>query len=211
MGSGTRLVVMGLCGCISIAAAALSGCSDTGSAPAGVGGLPLGAATTAQIVHGRYIVTAQGACAECHSAGGDNPNDPNWLAGYIADPAVNPNQTGKFSIGPFTFYSANLTPDAATGLGNWTPQQIFNALRTGHDAAGNFLCPPMPWPVFRNMTDSDLWSIVAYLRSIKPVSNAVPEGTGPGVPAGQHPDCAPFYANLAPLPPYPAANEIGAR
>lgn len=206
-----KVWILGL-GCLAaVGALGVWGCSDTGSSGVNVGGLPGGPATAAQISRGRYVITAQADCAGCHSVGGNNPNDPNWLAGYIANPAINPTGAGKFQIGPFTTYAANLTPDAATGLGNWTAPQIYNALKTGHDPAGNFLCPPMPWPTFRNMSDSDLWSIVAYLQSIKPVSNQVPEDTGPGTPAGQHPDCSSFYANLQPLPPYPAGNEMQVR
>jgi mono/diheme cytochrome c family protein len=182
------------------------GCTDNNGS-ANQGGLPGSTATQDQIVHGRYIVTTQGDCAGCHNRGDDNPNDPNWLAGYIQSPTLNPGDNGKFQVGPFTVLAANITPDTATGIGNWTPQDIFNALRNGHDPAGHVLCPPMPWPTFRNMTDSDLWSIVAYLKSIKPVSNAVPAPTGPGVPAGQEADCSIFYTHLEPLPPFPAANE----
>jgi mono/diheme cytochrome c family protein len=152
---------------------------------------------------GRYLVTSVGGCADCHSVGRD-PNNPTWLAGFVAGTPGQP-----FEVGPLKIYPSNITPDKATGIGNWTPQQIFNALRLGKDDDGKTLCPPMPWPVYRNMTDRDIWSIVSYLKKgIKPVKNKVPENVGPD---GKRPDCAPLYSDLKPLPRFPGTNEIKPR
>jgi mono/diheme cytochrome c family protein len=165
-------------------------------------GLPGGAATPTQIQHGRYLVIG-GGCADCHNRGPDNPSDPNWLAGSLTD-----GDQGTFQIGPFKTHAANLTPDPETGLGKWTPEQIFTALRTGKDSGGMYLCPPMPWPAIRNLSDQDLWSIVAYLRSVKPVVNKVPEPQGPNPDASGHGDWSSAYKDLPPpFPPYPGTNE----
>lgn len=152
---------------------------------------------------GRYLVTSFG-CADCHNRGTNNPGDPNWLAGYIPNP---PAEQGRFNIGGFNTYAANLTPDKTTGLGNWTPQDIFNALRTGKDTDGHYLCPPMPWPTFRNLTDADTWAIVAYIRNLKAVTNAVPQSQGPNPHSNGHGDWTAAYQGLQPLPAYPASNE----
>ncbi len=187
----------------------------------GPSNLPNGTPSMNQVLQGRAILTSFG-CVDCHNRGVNNPSDSNWLAGYIP----NPTGAGKFQIGPFTTYAANLTPDKTTGIGGYTDQQIYNALRYGLDPAstpsvvitsttpgqGNFpstphyLAPPMPWPSTRNMSDNDLWAIVAYLKyGIKPVSNSVPASQGP-------PNFwASSYTSSAigpyPLPSYPAGNE----
>jgi len=190
LAAGTTLLgVMSLWGC------------GGGSSNNGSSGLPGGTATRAQVLRGRYLVTAVGGCGDCHSGGVEDVNATTWLSGYHAGA-----QTGSFAIGPFTTYAANLTSDKTTGLGNWTSQQIFNAFRLGKDPNGKFLAPPMPWPVFRNMTDEDTWAIVAYLQSLKPTVNAVPESQGPPG-AGGTPDWSGSYANLTPLAPYPGATE----
>jgi len=151
------------------------------------------------IQRGRYIVTALGNCAGCHSPN-KSPNDPEWLAGYLPGTPGQP-----FQIGEFQIYPSNITPDEATGIGSWTPQEVFNSLRHGRDKDGNILCPAMPWAYYRDQSDRDNWAIVAYLKEgIKPIRNQVPENTAPG---GTHPDCAPLFQNLQPLPGYPAANE----
>lgn len=164
-------------------------------------------ASETQVRRGRYLVTAVAACADCHSAAArdKSPSGPLWLAGYV------PNTPGQpFQIGPYKTYPSNITPDVQTGIGNWTPLQMFNALRTGKEPSGRYLCPSMPWPVYRNMTDDDLWSVVAYLRSIKPVHNAVPESEGPGAAPGKPGDWSGAYQQLPVIPPYPAVNELPA-
>jgi hypothetical protein len=77
-------------------------------------------------------------------------------------------------------YAANLTPDQNTGLGIWTEEMFVKAMRTGrHMGQSREILPPMPWPAFRNASDEDLKSIYAFLRSIKPIVNHVPDVTPP--------------------------------
>lgn len=163
-------------------------------------GFPKGLASRDQILRGRYLVTAIGGCADCHL--GSSPNDPAWLAGYKAGTPGQP-----FEIGQLRIYTPNITPDKETGIGNWTPRQVFNAFRQGKEPDGDTTCPPMPWSVYRNMTDRDTWAIVAYLKSVKPVKNRVPANTVAGAPPGTEVSCANFYQNLKPLPRYPGTNE----
>ncbi len=212
----------------SVIAAILAGCggsngssvssapntATTGLPPAANAqvGFPNGPATLAQVLRGRYIVTSAG-CADCHSHGVDDPNDPNWMAGYIYDPTINPLNIGQFEfptpVGGLAVIDAmNITPDLETGIGDHTPQELFTSLTTGHHERGT-LCPPMPWPDLAAMAPEDLWSIIAYLKSIKPVHNEVPFPTGIGNDQG---DCSAFYPpGFLPsaLPPFPAGNEVG--
>ncbi|MDZ4870734.1 MAG: hypothetical protein CLLPBCKN_000122 [Chroococcidiopsis cubana SAG 39.79] len=112
-----------------------------------------------------------------------------------------------FLIGEFQIYPSNITPDRETGIGSWTPEQVFNVFRQGRDKHGKTICPQMFWSVYRNLSDRDIWSIVAYLKaSIKPVKNQVPENT---TPQRTRPDCTALFQNLQPLPAYPGQNEIG--
>ncbi len=67
----------------------------------------------------------------------------------------------------------NITPDKETGIGNWTDAQIIDAIRNGKRPNGTIIGPPMPIAFYRNMSDTDAAAIVAYLRSIKPISNKV--------------------------------------
>ena len=77
-------------------------------------------------------------------------------------------------------FTANLTPDADTGLGEWTLRNFMDTIRTGrHMGRGRAILPPMPIPVYNNFTDADLESIYSYLRTIPAVKNRVPEPWAP--------------------------------
>jgi hypothetical protein len=78
-------------------------------------------------------------------------------------------------------YAANLTPDEATGMGIWTDEMFIAAMRTGrHFGVGRPILPPMPWRNLAALSDDDLKAIMAYLRSLPPVVNQVPEPVPPG-------------------------------
>ena len=82
-------------------------------------------------------------------------------------------------------FSRNLTPDTATGLGSWTEQMFINTIRNGkHQGEGRPLLPPMPWQVYKNLTDDDLKAVWAFLRSLPAINNAVPEPIPPPQSAG---------------------------
>ena len=80
-------------------------------------------------------------------------------------------------MGPWgTSYAANLTPDE-TGIGNWTEEQFMYAIRNGKFKGlpgSRSLLPPMPWEMYRFMTDGELKAIFTFLKTIKPIQNVVP-------------------------------------
>jgi hypothetical protein len=131
-------------------------------------------ADTSQAERGQYIMNVLGACTFCHTPlRQDGTRDTDKLfAGVdcfvdIDSPNFvdNGNQFGCIS-------TRNLTPDA-TGLKNATGEQIKNAFRNGVRTDGKMLAPIMPYWIFHNMTDADADAIVAYLRTIPPVSHTV--------------------------------------
>ena len=70
----------------------------------------------------------------------------------------------------------NLTPDKVSGLGIWTEDMFMKTMRTGrHMGVSRPLLPPMPWQNLNKLSDEDLKSIFAYLRTIKPIKNEVPD------------------------------------
>jgi hypothetical protein len=73
-------------------------------------------------------------------------------------------------------YAANISSDM-TGIGNWKEENFIRAIREGKSKGlegSRPLLPAMPWFVYKNMTDEDLKSIFAYLKTTKPVNNIVP-------------------------------------
>lgn len=152
-----------------------------------------------QVKWGEHIVLAS-ACHDCHTPKKMTPQGPVEdmdlaLSGHPAaapDPDVNRKEmqdkglvvTGDLTswVGPWGIsYTANLTSDS-TGIGMWKEEQLMLAIREGKFkglATSRTLLPPMPWMMYKNMTDDELKAIFAYLKSTKPIKNVVPPPVPP--------------------------------
>jgi mono/diheme cytochrome c family protein len=140
------------------------------------------------VAHGKYIATIAG-CTSCHTNLRPEFLDFKSLSlDQIQLIAFSENQAqdaSKFMAGGRVFdlgpagivMSANITPDKKTGIGNWTDAQIKTAITTGQIPSGEILFPVMPYHTFNRMADADLDAVIAYLRTIAPVENAVPPAT----------------------------------
>jgi mono/diheme cytochrome c family protein len=150
-------------------------------------------ADDAEIARGKYLVTIAG-CNDCHTPGYffGKPDMARFLGG---------SDVGFEIPGLGVFVAPNLTPDP-TGLADWTSEQIVTALQTGVRPDGRELAPIMPWHAFANLTKEDVNAIAAFLKSIPPVSNDVPDPVGPGQPVSTFMlRIVPPGATAAPAPP----------
>lgn len=113
---------------------------------------------------GTYLMQGIVACGNCHTPKGPNGELPGMelAGGFLMEDAA------------FTAFAPNITPDVATGIGGWTDAQIVAAIREGRRPDGTIIGPPMPIALYRDMSDRDVAAIVAYIRALEPVSNAVP-------------------------------------
>ena len=111
----------------------------------------------ALIEQGRYLATA-GDCISCHT----RPQGVPFAGGL---PITTP-----FGV----IYSANITPDVATGIGAWSEREFARALHEGIAADGRHLYPAFPYTAYTKVTDQDVQSIYAYLRSLAPVRYTPP-------------------------------------
>lgn len=152
------------------------------------------------VERGKYLVGFAG-CDDCHSPKvmtpmGPVPDTTRRLSGHPAKEELTevpmeymgPGKWGAVTTngltawaGPWGIsFTANLTPDLATGLGSWTEGIFIKALRTGkHMGEGRDILPPMPWPQISTLTDEDLKAVFAFLQSLKPIENPVPEPIPP--------------------------------
>ena len=106
--------------------------------------------------NGEYLALA-GDCVSCHTAPGGKP-----YAGGL-----------KMQT-PFGFLlSPNITPDVETGIGSWSKDDFARALHDGINKKGQDLYPAMPFTSYTKVTRADVDAIYDYLRTVKPVSNAV--------------------------------------
>ncbi|HVF28839.1 MAG TPA: c-type cytochrome [Pyrinomonadaceae bacterium] len=109
--------------------------------------------TLARFERGKYLVESVAGCFECHSSGAGKGGGKVFGEGAVAP---------------------NITPDAETGAGVWTDDQLARAIREGIGHDGRAMTPLMPYWAYRKMSDEDLASIVTYLRALEPVRNQLP-------------------------------------
>lgn len=145
------------------------------------------------VKHGEYLITAMG-CNDCHTpkvmgARGPELDASRLLSGHPAEQPLAKIDTAILkdwalfaptltaAVGPWgVTYAANLTPDE-TGIANWTEEQFKKAIKEGKSKGMDNtrpLLPPMPWQNYVNVSDEDVKAMFAYLKSLKPVKNVVP-------------------------------------
>jgi hypothetical protein len=159
------------------------------SAPAGL---------TAQQLRGKYLVDIMG-CHDCHTPMKMGPAGPMWdldraLSGHPESMPLPPapqlpdgpwTMTGAITNTAFsglwgTSFTMNLTPDKETGLGDWTVDQFIATMKTGKDRGkGRAVLPPMPVQNLAALNDDDIRSLFAYLQTLKPIKNRVPQPLDP--------------------------------
>lgn len=176
---------------IASVAACKSSASDKKAVPA---------AAANPVARGAYLVNGMG-CDDCHSPKRMGPRGPEVIAelrfsGYPASRPIQQPDGGDLkkgfvlmgpdntsSVGPWgTSFAANISGDA-TGIGGWTEAQFLTAMKEGKSkgiAANRMLLPPMPWTVYRNLSDDDLKAIFAFLKASPAVRNVVPAPLPPG-------------------------------
>lgn len=126
------------------------------------------------IARGEYLANNVATCIHCHSQ-----RDFNKFSGPVVPGTEG---GGGFAFDgkiadfiPGVIYGKNITPDNETGIGTWTDDEILRAVTQGIRKNGDTLFPLMPYASFNRMAKDDLLSIIAYLRTLKPIKNKVPE------------------------------------
>jgi hypothetical protein len=191
----TVVFLAGLASSIFFASCNQSTATDTPPAKPDYGGYG------SQVKYGEHLVTICG-CHDCHTPKKMGPHGMEldsslMLSGHpsqVPCPDVNRKEMQRKGVictndltawtGPWgTSYTANLTPDA-TGLANWDETNFLIAIKLGKYKgmeSSRPLLPPMPWEIYRNMSDNELKAIFAYLKSVRPIRNIVPAPIAPAL------------------------------
>jgi mono/diheme cytochrome c family protein len=122
-------------------------------------------ADTDLVKRGSYLVNGILTCGNCHS--------PKGPAGDIAEKAFSGGLS--WDEAPFKVTAPNITPDKETGIGNYTDAELKEVLRKGIKRNGVPVAMVMPSGFYEIMTDGDLDAVIAYLHTIKPIANTVPD------------------------------------
>ncbi|HEY6899912.1 MAG TPA: cytochrome C, partial [Puia sp.] len=124
-------------------------------------------ATAKRVSRGEYLANAVAGCMICHSErnlavfGGPVKDNSLGMGGELF---------GRDQGFPGNIYAKNLTPYA---IGDWTDGELFRAITTGVSRNGRALFPIMNYPAYGKMDQEDIFSIIAYLRTLKPIRNDV--------------------------------------
>jgi DNA-directed RNA polymerase subunit RPC12/RpoP len=130
--------------------------------------------TPERLARGEYLARSVYLCLDCHSQ----------IDTTKYGTPIKPGTEGgggecftKENAGfPGTVCAQNITPDKESGVGNWTDGELLRAIREGVSRDGSALFPMMPYQLAKNLSDEDTKSIVAYLRTLKPISNKISKG-----------------------------------
>lgn len=124
--------------------------------------------TKDRVERGKYLANHVTACMDCHST-----RDWTLFAGPMVEGTLGAGgELFDKKMGfPGTIYASNLTPHA---LGNWSDGELIKAITTGQSKDGRALFPVMAYPRFGQMDIEDIYSIIAYIRSLAPIAKDVP-------------------------------------
>lgn len=122
---------------------------------------PLNAPAGISRERGAYMANSVAHCVSCHT-------NRDQFGGYIGARFAGGLTMESETKDGLEFVTPNLTPDASTGrIAQWTADQFVTRIRAGRVHEGS----PMPWESFARMSDDDLRSIFAYLKSLPAVAN----------------------------------------
>src|SRR5216684_4193203 len=119
----------------------------------------------APLERGKYLVEGILTCGNCHT-----PRGPGGVLDTAQRHAGGPQvwETAEYKVRP-----SNITPDKASGIGNWSAEQVKASMRDGKRPDDSQLSPQMPYGFYKIFTPADLDAVVAYVLSIPPVARKV--------------------------------------
>jgi cytochrome c553 len=186
-----RVALLSACLPIAVAVSACNEPAPTQTAAPAAPAVP----AQSPVERGRVLVQV-GGCHDCHSPKKEGQIIKElMLSGHPSSVKIAaPNKvSGPWAIattdmltawsGPWGIsFAANITPDPDTGLKSsaWSEAAFLKAMKTGkHIGTGRDILLPMPWFMYKDLADEDLKAIWAYLQSIPPVKNEVPDPIPP--------------------------------
>ena len=118
--------------------------------------------------YGEYVTRHAALCAECHTP-------RNLMDGDFYYDSLLAGSSISFGdkTDPVISYAPNITPDPATGIGQWTEDQFLLMMRSGLGPDGKVRTRHMPYAYFGLWDSLELRAVYAFIRSIPPVRRTV--------------------------------------
>lgn len=126
-------------------------------------------ATAGRIERGRYLANAVNVCMDCHSK-----RDWSKFSGPLVPHTLGQGgeRFDQLQGFPGVYYSKNITP---AGISRYTDGELYRVITTGVTKEGRAMFPVMPYPYYGKLDDEDVYSLIAYLRTLEPIENQVEE------------------------------------
>lgn len=124
--------------------------------------------TPERIDRGKYLANAVAVCMDCHSVRDQTRFSAPLVPGTLGKGGEKFDHTLGF---PGTYYSKNITPG---GIGEYTDGELYRVITTGVDKNGAALFPVMPYQYYNSMDTEDIYSIIAYVRTLDVIDNSFP-------------------------------------
>lgn len=125
--------------------------------------------TEARIEHGKYLANAVMLCMDCHAERDFSKFSGPPKAGTLGSGGDRFDQSMGF---PGVYYAKNLTP---FGIGRYTDGELYRVITTGVNKDGKAMFPVMPYLYYGKMDPEDIYSVIAYIRSLEPIEKNIDE------------------------------------
>lgn len=125
--------------------------------------------TPERVARGKYLAYSVSLCMDCHSTRDWTKFAAPMVAGTDGIGGEKFDKTMGF---PGNFYSKNITP---AGIGSWTDGELYRVITTGVRNDGEPIFPVMPYHYYGKMANEDIYSIIAFIRTLPPQESVVPE------------------------------------
>jgi len=127
--------------------------------------------TPERIERGKYLAHSVSICMDCHSTRDWSKFSGPLTEGTLGKGGDRFDQTVGM---PGVFFAKNITPE---GITRYTDGELLRVITTGVNKDGRAMFPLMPYRYYGKMDREDIYSIIAYIRTLEPIANSVPEST----------------------------------
>ncbi|MDX2190617.1 MAG: c-type cytochrome [Bacteroidota bacterium] len=123
--------------------------------------------TTERLERGKYLANHVAVCMDCHST-----RDWTFFSGPLKPKTLGMGgeRFGREMGFPGEYYSSNITP---YGISGYSDGELYRLITTGVKSDGKPIFPVMPYHNYGKLDPEDIYSIIAYVRSLAPITNDV--------------------------------------
>ena len=125
--------------------------------------------TPERIARGKYLAHSVTVCMDCHAVRDWSKFSGPPTEGTLGKGGDRFDQSAGL---PGVYYAKNITP---FGIKRYTDGELLRVITTGVNKEGKAMFPLMPYTYYGRMDREDIYSIIAYIRTLEPIESTIPE------------------------------------